>query len=66
MHLAPLAVSNQMVREAAKFGISAHLGTVKASASPLSKLDHFDLSKFGGIILDESSILSTDGHYRHD
>ena len=29
------------------------------------KLDHFDLSKFGGIILDESSILkSTDGHYR--
>src|SRR3546814_15147907 len=29
------------------------------------KLDHFDLSKFGAVILDESSILkSTDGHYR--
>jgi hypothetical protein len=29
------------------------------------KLDHFDLSRFGGVILDESSILkSTDGHYR--
>jgi hypothetical protein len=27
--------------------------------------DHFDLSRFGGVILDESSILkSTDGHYR--
>lgn len=29
------------------------------------KIGHFDLSKFGGVILDESSILkSTDGHYR--
>ena len=30
------------------------------------KIDHFDLSQFGGVILDESSILkSTDGHYRN-
>jgi hypothetical protein len=29
------------------------------------KIGHFDLSKFGGVTLDESSILkSTDGHYR--
>jgi len=66
LHLAPLAVSNQMVREAAKFGISAHLGDGEGICiTNYQKLDHFDLSKFGGIILDESSILkSTDGHYR--
>lgn len=71
LHLAPLAVSAQMVREADKFGISAR--QVKSQADCVSginitnyqKLDHFDLSKFGGVILDESSILkSTDGHYR--
>ncbi len=66
LHLAPLAVSNQMVREAAKFGISAHLGDGEGICiTNYQKLDHFDLSRFGGIILDESSILkSTDGHYR--
>ena len=71
LHLAPLAVTSQMVREADKFGIVAR--QVRDQAGCLSgtnitnfqKLDHFDLSKFGGVILDESSILkSTDGHYR--
>jgi hypothetical protein len=71
LHLAPLAVSAQMVREADKFGIVAR--QVKAQGDCLAgtnitnyqKLDHFDLSQFGGVILDESSILkSTDGHYR--
>lgn len=71
LHLAPLAVTSQMVREADKFGIVAR--QVRNQAGCLSgnnitnfqKLDHFDLSKFGGVILDESSILkSTDGHYR--
>lgn len=71
LHLAPLAVSAQLVREAEKFGIDAALwGTAKAIGCPIQvtnyqKLDHFDLSAFGGVILDESSILkSTDGHYR--
>jgi len=66
LHLAPLAVSSQMVREAEKFGIPAHLGDGEGvCVTNYQKLDHFDLSKFGGIILDESSILkSTDGHYR--
>lgn len=66
LHLAPLAVSNQMVREASKFGIAAHLGDGEGICiTNYQKLDHFDLSRFGGIILDESSILkSTDGHYR--
>ncbi|MEG7700660.1 helicase, partial [Listeria monocytogenes] len=56
---------------AAKFGIGAHL--VKSqdecgdgdNITNYQKIEHFDLSRFGGVILDESSILkSTDGHYR--
>ena len=71
LHLAPLAVSTQLVREADKFGIPAITVAAQAECAPginvtnYQKLDHFDLSRFGGIILDESSILkSTDGHYR--
>ena len=71
MHLAPLAVSGQMAREADKFGIPARIVASQADCGPgtnitnYQKLDHFDLSRFGGVILDESSILkSTDGHYR--
>lgn len=71
LHLAPLAVSAQMAREADKFGIVAR--QVRQQSDCLSgnnitnfqKLDHFDLSEFGGVILDESSILkNVDGHYR--
>ena len=71
LHLAPLAVSSQMIREADKFHIAARL--VRSQDECLAgnnitnyqKLDHFDLSRFGGVILDESSILkSYDGHYR--
>ena len=67
LHLAPLAVSAQMVREAEKFGIPAHMGDGEGiCVTNYQKLDHFDLSRFGAIILDESSILkSTDGHYRN-
>lgn len=71
LHLAPLAVSAQMVREAAKFGISASQVTIMAdcddgiNVTNYQKLDHFDLTQFGGIILDESSILKNQsGHYR--
>lgn len=71
LHLAPLAVSGQLVREADKFGLSAHLVTSQDDCGPglsitnYQKLEHFDLSRFGGVILDESSILkSTTGHYR--
>jgi len=72
LHLAPLAVSAQMVREAEKFGIIAKLVSTHGECAPginvtnYQKLGHFDLSDFGGVILDESSILkSTDGHYRN-
>lgn len=71
LHLAPLAVSAQLAREAQKFGIGAHQARSQSDCRPgtnitnYQKLDHFDLSRFGGVILDESSILkSTDGHYR--
>lgn len=71
LHLAPLAVSNQLAREAEKFGLAARVVHSGGECEPgtnitnYQKLQHFDLSKFGGVILDESSILkSTDGHYR--
>lgn len=71
LHLAPLAVSAQLGREAVKFRIPVHLVRDESQHGPgvnitnYQKLDHFDLSKFGGVILDESSILkSADGHYR--
>lgn len=72
LHLAPLAVSAQMVREADKFGITARQVATQSDVRPginitnYQKLEHFDLSQFGAIILDESSILkSTTGHYRN-
>lgn len=71
LHLAPLAVSAQMAREAEKFGIAARVVTNQSECGSgtnitnYQKLEHFDLSRFGGVILDESSILkNTDGHYR--
>lgn len=68
---APLAVSIQHLREAAKFGIPARLVKTQSDVGPgvnitnYQKVEHFDLGKFGGVVLDESSILkSVDGHYR--
>lgn len=67
--LAPLAVSHQHGNEAAKFGISAQVVDARSQGaidiSNYQKLDRFDLSGFGGVALDESSILkNVDGHYR--
>lgn len=71
LHLAPLAVSAQMAREADKFHIPARVSSSQSDCGPginitnYQKLEHFDLSRFGGVILDESSILkNVDGHYR--
>ena len=71
LHLAPLAVSAQLVREADKFGIAARQAREQTEClsgvniTNYQKLDHFDLTKFGGVILDESSILKHHtGHYR--
>lgn len=72
LHLAPLAVSAQLAREADKFHIPVRLVKHSTECGPginitnYQKIEHFDLSRFGGVILDESSILkSTDGHYRN-
>ena len=69
---APLAVAEQHIMEAEKFGISANLVSFHpdegwgVNISNYQKMEHFDLSKFGGVVLDESSILkSTDGKYRN-
>lgn len=69
--LTPLAVAGQMVREAHKFGLPAKQCANQSEVEPgvtvtnYAKLHHFDLSKFRGVILDESSILkSFDGRTR--
>lgn len=67
--LAPLAVSMQHSREASKFGLSASVVTYQSGdaidITNYQKIEHFDLDGFGGVALDESSILkSVDGKYR--
>lgn len=73
IHFAPLAVTAQLVREAAKFGFEnvAHVdrqsGIIAGNnITNYQKLQHFDLSEFGGVALDEAGILkSYAGHYRN-
>lgn len=69
--LAPLAVSNQHIREGEKFSIQATIVRSQSdvrdgtSVTNYQKLPHFDLSQFGGVCLDESSCLkSVDSVYR--
>lgn len=67
--LAPLAVSHQHEKEAGRFGVSAHVvssrGDGAIDVSNYQKLDRFNVDEFGGVALDESSILKHhDGHYR--
>jgi superfamily II DNA or RNA helicase len=63
--LAPLAVAVQTVREGAKFGIEV-MHTYDQSevdagenVTNYDRLDKFDCSAFGGVVLDESSILKS-------
>jgi hypothetical protein len=66
----PLAVAAQMKREAIKFGIDADHVHEMGSNCPIQitnyqKLDHFDLTQYEAVVLDESSILKNQsGHYR--
>jgi len=61
--VAPLAVSMQTKREGAKFGVDVNIAEFQSDIKPgvnitnYEKLEHFDASKFGGVVLDESSIL---------
>lgn len=64
--LTPLAVSHQTVAEAAKFGVEgvAYAADPSEITTPLvatnyDRIDHFDLSRFGGVVLDESSIIKS-------
>ena len=69
--LTPLAVAPQMVREATQFGIKAvYLREPRDTEERVvitnyERLDKFDASEFGGVAIDESSILkSFDGSTR--
>ncbi len=61
--VAPLTVGEQTRREAAKFGYTATLCRTQKDVRPginitnYEMLDHFDADAFGGVVLDESSIL---------
>lgn len=70
---APLAVSAQHIREASKFGLPARIVATQDDIGPgvnvtnYHKMHHFDMSKFGGVVLDESSIVKNkDGKYRNE
>lgn len=60
---APLAVAEQTRREGQKFGYQVTVCRTQADVSPglnvcnYEMLDHFDAAAFGGVVLDESSIL---------
>lgn len=63
---APLAVSKQTEREGKKFGIPITIASsdidIRKSGifvTNYEKLDHFDSTRFGGVVLDESSILKS-------
>jgi len=70
--LTPLAVAEQTVKEGARFGITVSIAETKNDigepgvyVTNYEKLHHFDADVFGGIVLDESSILkSFDGKTR--
>lgn len=72
--VAPLCVSSQTVREGRKFGVSVHYAANQREADAVDapiivtnyeRLDGFDASTFGAVVLDESSILKAfDGKTR--
>lgn len=63
--LAPLAVSEQTVREGLKFGVNVNICREQADVEPgvnitnYEMLHKFDCSSFAGVVLDESSILKS-------
>ena len=64
--LAPLAVAAQTAREGEKFGVPVTVARSQrecpesgVSVANYEMLDHFDLSAFAAVVLDESSILKS-------
>jgi superfamily II DNA or RNA helicase len=70
--VAPLSVAQQTVREASKFGIDAEYSrsgdfSAQIVTCNYEMLHHFDPSLFGGVVIDESSILKAfDGKTRNE
>ncbi len=69
--LAPLAVAQQTAREGSKFGVNVAICRSQADVQPgvnitnYEMLQHFEPQTFGGVVLDESSILKAyDGKTR--
>ena len=69
--LTPLCVASQMHDEGLRFGYDTQVAKTQADVSAnivitnYEKLHHFEASEFGGIVLDESSILKGEnGEYR--
>ncbi len=70
--LAPLCVAEQTVAEAAKLGVTVHYARNQQESdghrlviTNYERLDDFDVSAFGAVVLDESSILKAfDGKTR--
>jgi hypothetical protein len=67
---APLAVSQQTKREGEKFEIPVNVCRAQSESDAginitnYEMLEHFDPAAFGGVVLDESSILKGDGPMR--
>lgn len=63
--LAPLAVAQQTAREGARFGVAVTLCRDGADVQPginianYERLHRFDAAMFGGVVLDESSIIKS-------
>ena len=62
---APLCVSQQTVREAAKFGVDVNYCRAQDAVKPgititnYEMLEHFDVPSFAGVVIDEASILKS-------
>lgn len=69
---APLAVSRQTQREGEKFQVPVTICreqsgiSIGVNVANYEMLKHFDAREFGGIVIDESSILKGDGPMRRD
>lgn len=58
LNLAPLAVTEQTIREGRKFGIEVNnYGTGAIQITNYEQLENIDPDLFGGVVLDESSII---------
>lgn len=58
--LAPLAVTSQTIREGKKFNINIDVVTIDSQLNEITnyeQLKNIDVSKYSGVVLDESSIL---------